>query len=31
MPKLSADQPFVHNGCEISNYSFGGWCEVGEG
>lgn len=31
MPKLSADQPFVHNGCEISNSSFGGWCEVGEG
>lgn len=31
MPKLSADQPFVHNGCEISNSTFGGWCEVGEG
>ena len=31
MPKLSANEAFVHPGCMIVNSSFGGWCEVGEG
>lgn len=31
MPKLSANAPFVHPGCEISNSQFGAYCEVGQG
>lgn len=31
MPKLSASEPFIHPGCQISNTSFGAYCEVGEG
>jgi hypothetical protein len=31
MPKLSAEAPFVHPGCQIVNSTFGAWCEVGEG
>ncbi|MCX7646621.1 MAG: chloramphenicol acetyltransferase [Rhodobacteraceae bacterium] len=31
MPKLSADRPFVHPGCQIVNSTFGAFCEVGEG
>jgi hypothetical protein len=31
MPKLSADAPFVHPGCQIVNSTFGAYCEVGEG
>jgi hypothetical protein len=31
MPKLSADAPFVHEGCKIGNSTFGAYCEVGEG
>jgi phosphonate metabolism protein (transferase hexapeptide repeat family) len=31
MPKLSADQPFVHAACTITDSSFGRYCEVGEG
>jgi len=31
MPKLSADAPFVHEGCKIVNSTFGAYCEVGEG
>jgi phosphonate metabolism protein (transferase hexapeptide repeat family) len=31
MPKLSANTPFVHPGCEISNSQFGAYCEVGQG
>lgn len=31
MPKLSATDPFVHPDCQITNSTFGGWCEVGEG
>ena len=31
MPKLSAETPYVHPGCQIVSSSFGGWCEVGEG
>ncbi len=30
MPKLSADTPFVHEGCKIVNSTFGAYCEVGE-
>ncbi|MFN3992403.1 MAG: chloramphenicol acetyltransferase [Tabrizicola flagellatus] len=31
MPKLSAERPFVHPGCQIVNSTFGAFCEVGEG
>ena len=31
MPRLSATEPFVHDGCKIVNSDFGAWCEVGEG
>jgi phosphonate metabolism protein (transferase hexapeptide repeat family) len=31
MPKLSATEPFVHPGCELSNSTFGVYCEVGAG
>lgn len=31
MPKLSADAPMVHEGCQIVQSTFGGWCEVGQG
>jgi phosphonate metabolism protein (transferase hexapeptide repeat family) len=31
MSKLSADAPFVHEGCKIVNSTFGAYCEVGEG
>lgn len=31
MPRLSAETPLVHPGCQIVNSTFGGWCEVGEG
>jgi phosphonate metabolism protein (transferase hexapeptide repeat family) len=31
MPKLSAMEPFVHEGCEIHNSDFGAYCEVGRG
>lgn len=30
MPKLSATQPLIHAGCQISNSDFGAYCEVGE-
>ena len=30
MPKLSATEPFIHQGCQISNSDFGAYCEVGE-
>lgn len=29
MPKLSPTTPMIHAGCEISNSTFGPWCEVG--
>lgn len=29
MPKLSPTTPLIHAGCEISNSTFGAWCEVG--
>jgi len=29
--KLSADAPYVHPGCSITNSTFGAYCEVGEG
>lgn len=29
MPKLSAEAPFVHEGCEITDTTFGRYCEVG--
>ena len=31
MPKLSAEVPFVHPGCEIVRATFGAFCEVGQG
>ena len=31
MPKLSPEQPFVHEGCKIVNSTFGAYCEVGAG
>lgn len=31
MPKLSADAPLFHPECEISDSSFGAFCEVGRG
>ena len=31
MPKLSHDTPFVHEGAEIVNTTFGRYCEVGAG
>ena len=31
MPKLSADQPYIHTGCTITDSAFGRYCEVGEG
>ena len=31
MPKLSATEPFIHPDCEITNSTFGAWCEVGRG
>jgi phosphonate metabolism protein (transferase hexapeptide repeat family) len=29
MPKLSPTTPLIHAECEISNSTFGAWCEVG--
>jgi phosphonate metabolism protein (transferase hexapeptide repeat family) len=29
MPRLSADEPFLHPGCEIADSRFGRYCEVG--
>lgn len=31
MPALSADTPLIHPECEITNSTFGAWCEVGRG
>lgn len=31
MPRLSAQEPYVHPDCEISNSTFGAYCEVGRG
>ncbi|WP_417280605.1 chloramphenicol acetyltransferase [Celeribacter sp.] len=31
MPKLSATEPFVHEGAEVHNATFGAYCEVGKG
>lgn len=31
MPKLSATEPFVHDGCILHNARFGAYCEVGQG
>jgi phosphonate metabolism protein (transferase hexapeptide repeat family) len=31
MPKLSADTPFIHPDCEISDSTFGAWVEIGRG
>jgi len=31
MARLSADTPFIHAGCEISNSSFGAYVEIGKG
>lgn len=31
MPKLSADQPLIHDGATIRNSQFGAWCEIGAG
>jgi hypothetical protein len=29
MPRLSADTPFLHEGCKITDSRFGAYCEVG--
>ncbi len=29
MPKLSADTPYIHPGCEVVDSHFGAYCEVG--
>jgi phosphonate metabolism protein (transferase hexapeptide repeat family) len=31
MPKLSPTEPLIHDGAEITNSTFGAWCEVGAG
>ncbi|WP_126976022.1 LbetaH domain-containing protein [Frigidibacter oleivorans] len=31
MPKLSADTPLIHEGCEVVDSRFGRYCEVGQG
>ncbi|MDO7559588.1 MAG: chloramphenicol acetyltransferase [Paracoccaceae bacterium] len=31
MPKLSALEPFIHEGCDINHSTFGAYCEVGQG
>lgn len=31
MPKLSPTEPLVHPGCQITDTTFGAYCEVGEG
>ncbi len=31
MPRLSADSPLIHPGCEIADSEFGAFCEVGRG
>jgi phosphonate metabolism protein (transferase hexapeptide repeat family) len=31
MPKLSPDTPLIHPGCEITDSTFGAYCEVGRG
>ncbi|PZR00978.1 MAG: chloramphenicol acetyltransferase [Cereibacter sphaeroides] len=31
MTHLSAEEPFIHPGCEITNSDFGPWTEVGQG
>ncbi len=31
MPKLSAIAPLIHDGCKITNSTFGAYCEVGMG
>lgn len=31
MPRLSPVEPFIHPGCEITDTTFGAWCEVGAG
>ncbi|WP_127103843.1 chloramphenicol acetyltransferase [Pararhodobacter zhoushanensis] len=31
MPRLSPTEPFLHPECEISNATFGAYCEVGRG
>lgn len=31
MPRLSASEPFLHPNTQITNSSFGAYCEVGEG
>lgn len=31
MPKLSPTQPLIHEGCLISDASFGAYCEIGRG
>ena len=31
MARLSAEPPFVHPDCEITESRFGGWVEIGRG
>jgi len=31
MTRLSAETPLIHPDCEITNSTFGAWCEVGRG
>ena len=31
MPRLSADTPFIHDDCQITESRFGAWVEIGQG
>jgi hypothetical protein len=31
MPRLSADTPFIHEGCQITDSTFGAFTEIGQG
>lgn len=31
MPRLSADAPYLHEGCQVADSEFGAWVEIGAG
>lgn len=31
MARLSAETPFIHDGCQITDSTFGAYCEIGQG